>query len=195
MPTPPDPESIWPATMASYKRTCQSCGLLINLREMTSGQWVAFEGFDRVHKCDPELQTPSQIGKSTSAKGPAVAKRPLLSSAIADCNLVRFTYVDQNGEESLRTVEPHVILDDHLQAWCRLRNDWRTFRLREIRDLERTSQVFSRRSLDGVRPPVRQRATESRSAPPVSVTKDGSSEGTWIVIAALVFLWIVISNW
>lgn len=37
--------------MASYSRSCKKCGIRINLRQMPSGQWVAFEGYDVQHKC------------------------------------------------------------------------------------------------------------------------------------------------
>jgi hypothetical protein len=36
----------------SYHRQCKKCGRLIQLRRMPGGQWVAWEGFDVLHKCD-----------------------------------------------------------------------------------------------------------------------------------------------
>src|SRR5437660_1652999 len=38
--------------MPSSYRNCKYCGRPIQLRRMPHGQWVAFEGYDTVHRCD-----------------------------------------------------------------------------------------------------------------------------------------------
>jgi len=38
----------------SYTRSCKKCGRRIQLRKMPHGQWVAFEGYDAVHKCEKQ---------------------------------------------------------------------------------------------------------------------------------------------
>ncbi len=56
---------------SSYYRTCRWCGRRIQMREMQAGQWVAFEGYDRLHKCS----------KPSSAIAPPLAKRSTEASA------------------------------------------------------------------------------------------------------------------
>lgn len=38
--------------MNSYYRRCRVCGRLIQLRQMPAGQWVAYEGYDKIHDCN-----------------------------------------------------------------------------------------------------------------------------------------------
>jgi len=42
--------------VASYKRQCRKCRQWIQLRQMPGGQWVAFEGYDTVHRCSSTRQ-------------------------------------------------------------------------------------------------------------------------------------------
>ena len=35
----------------SYNRKCKFCGRQIQMRRMPHGQWVPFEGYDKVHDC------------------------------------------------------------------------------------------------------------------------------------------------
>ena len=49
-------------TGKSYNRLCKHCGRQIQLRQMPGGQWVAFEGYDKVHNCDePQLTIPRTL--------------------------------------------------------------------------------------------------------------------------------------
>lgn len=49
-------------TGKSYNRLCKHCGRHIQLRQMPGGQWVAFEGYDKVHNCDePQLTIPRTL--------------------------------------------------------------------------------------------------------------------------------------
>jgi hypothetical protein len=48
---------------SSYYKSCNKCGRSIQLRQMPAGQWVAFEGYDKQHKCKK-----SPAAKSTPVK-------------------------------------------------------------------------------------------------------------------------------
>lgn len=40
----------------SYSRRCKYCGKWIQMRQMPQGQWVAFDGYDSVHKCSKQYE-------------------------------------------------------------------------------------------------------------------------------------------
>lgn len=40
----------------SYSRRCKYCGKWIQMRQMPQGQWVAFDGYDSVHKCSRQYE-------------------------------------------------------------------------------------------------------------------------------------------
>lgn len=40
----------------SYNRRCKYCGQWIQMRNMPQGQWVAFDGYDTVHKCSKQYE-------------------------------------------------------------------------------------------------------------------------------------------
>lgn len=62
------------------------------------------------------------------------------------------TYIDRNGAESRRTVEPHLLIYKqniwYLYAWCRTRADFRLFRVGRIRSARDTGEQFERRPVD-----------------------------------------------
>lgn len=59
--------------MGSYSRACKKCGQRINLRKMPGGQWVAFEGYDSIHKCGSHSAARSTVhGASQKASGETV---------------------------------------------------------------------------------------------------------------------------
>lgn len=63
----------------------------------------------------------------------------VLKSAVLLCNLVSFSYSNNKGEKSFRTVEPYKLCFKggawYLYGYCRLRQDFRFFKLRRIKDL------------------------------------------------------------
>ncbi|MGE5599307.1 MAG: helix-turn-helix transcriptional regulator [Bacteroidota bacterium] len=76
-------------------------------------------------------------------------KLDLLSEAV-ECNkLVSFRYTNFNGISTVRTVEPMVLILKgsvwYLYGYCRLREDFRVFRLSRLRDLELCGETFTRR--------------------------------------------------
>lgn len=73
-----------------------------------------------------------------------------LRQAVQDRQLIRFTYAGRQGEENERSVEPvGLVLKRYvwyLHGYCRLREDYRIFRLSRIRNLLVLAEVFVRRA-------------------------------------------------
>jgi predicted DNA-binding transcriptional regulator YafY len=61
------------------------------------------------------------------------AQARLLAHAIEHGSPVRIDYVSTSGNHTQRVIEPIALFFDALQAWCRLRDDERVFRLGRIR--------------------------------------------------------------
>ena len=91
---------------------------------------------------------PARIGD-----GPAVSPTVLGELALAsrDGERVRLRYVDRNGAESIRRVEPHVLSPAdrkwYLLCWDLDRDDWRTFRVDRIQSVEHTRVLFAERAI------------------------------------------------
>jgi predicted DNA-binding transcriptional regulator YafY len=85
--------------------------------------------------------------------GAAVSSEVLCELALAcrDAERVRFTYTAASGEVTRRRVEPHALApaDRHwyLLCWDLDRDDWRTFRVDRLADVEHTRVLFARRPL------------------------------------------------
>ncbi|AZK48246.1 helix-turn-helix transcriptional regulator [Paenibacillus lentus] len=80
------------------------------------------------------------------------AKFELLRQAALERRVVVFTYVDGKGEvTTARSVEPMEIALKgyvwYLYGYCLRRNDYRTFRLSRIRELQTTPKLFERKQL------------------------------------------------
>ncbi len=62
------------------------------------------------------------------------------NEAILSGKRIRITYVDKNGERTVRAITPRQVigLSDYiyLQAWCHLRNDERSFRLDRVLEMQ-----------------------------------------------------------
>lgn len=89
--------------------------------------------------------------------GEAVATDVLTDLALAcrDHERVRFRYTAASGEQSVRRVEPHVLApaDRHwyLLCWDLDRDDWRTFRVDRLADVQHARVLFTPRPLDAER--------------------------------------------
>lgn len=85
------------------------------------------------------------IGRNRSATGLDTLQK--LAVAQRDQLLVRFKYSKPNGETSAREVEPARMLTQgehwYLQAFDRLRDDWRIFRLDRMSELSTTTWTFT----------------------------------------------------
>ncbi|MEW2459572.1 MULTISPECIES: helix-turn-helix transcriptional regulator [Microbacterium] len=85
--------------------------------------------------------------------GPVVSPVVIGEIALAtrDHERLRLRYVDGQGEESVRRVEPHALAPAgrkwFLLCWDLDREDWRTFRVDRITSVEHTRVLFARREL------------------------------------------------
>ncbi|WP_316805759.1 YafY family protein [Pedobacter agri] len=69
-----------------------------------------------------------------------------LQFALTNFRLVEVKYVNENGKSSSRFIEPFALLSTQnwlLVAWCRLRKEFRYFRLDRIQKLEVLNEKFS----------------------------------------------------
>jgi len=87
------------------------------------------------------------------ASGSVVDTEVLAELALAcrDHERVRFRYTSASGIETVRRVEPHTLApaDRHwyLLCWDLERDDWRTFRVDRLSDVQRTRVLFEQRPL------------------------------------------------
>ena len=72
--------------------------------------------------------------------------------AISTSTLLQFHYTAAHGNESLRSVEPHTLafknFNWYLLGYCKLREDFRIFRLSRMRNLINLPERFTRRNCD-----------------------------------------------
>ena len=72
-----------------------------------------------------------------------------LQSAISQKNIVAFDYKNNKEEVSRREVEPIGLIfyafSWHLIGWCRLRNDYRDFKVSRILTIKNTGEAFSKK--------------------------------------------------
>ncbi|MFD0714880.1 helix-turn-helix transcriptional regulator [Paenibacillus sp. GCM10027626] len=75
-----------------------------------------------------------------------------LRQAIRQSRLVRFAYTSAAGEDSQRVCEPMAVVLKgyvwYLYGYCRLREDYRIFRLSRISGLSQLDEAFARRETD-----------------------------------------------
>ncbi len=69
-----------------------------------------------------------------------------IQNAIVDKYLLKICYLDNNGQESQREIEPIGLTfysnQWHLIAWCWKRRDYRDFKVQQISSLEATQEKF-----------------------------------------------------
>jgi len=92
-----------------------------------------------------------QIEFSPWGSGPNDENKFLnIKKAILECKVVTLDYINADGILSRRQLEPMLLLFKG-QAWyvwgyCRMKHDFRTFRISRIRNLEVTQESFTRRA-------------------------------------------------
>jgi predicted DNA-binding transcriptional regulator YafY len=78
-----------------------------------------------------------------------------IKQAILKRQVISFCYINSNGERSVRSMEPMRLVYKgqawYLWGYCRVKNDFRVFRISRIKDLRLCQETFLRRKLD---PPV-----------------------------------------
>ncbi len=73
-----------------------------------------------------------------------------LQNALTNYNLVRIQYINKEGTATNRLIEPFAVLSAenwYLVAWCRLRKEFRFFRLDRIQKMEILSENFEPHNL------------------------------------------------
>lgn len=72
----------------------------------------------------------------------------MIKTAILNKNLIKFTYYNSNGERSKRIVEPlQIWFKDkswYLISYCRLKEDYRIFKITRIKEIEILQKYFER---------------------------------------------------
>jgi predicted DNA-binding transcriptional regulator YafY len=75
----------------------------------------------------------------------------ILQNAIEDKTLIEIDYVDRDGNVSTRIIEPHILaLKQGLwysYSYCRLRNEFRLFKVGRIQEIRKVKENFSRREI------------------------------------------------
>ena len=76
-------------------------------------------------------------------------KMNVLYRAARECRVCRMSYFSTKGEELDREIEPHIIVFKefawYIIAWCRLRKEFRTFRVSRIQDIQLAPDGFTRK--------------------------------------------------
>lgn len=77
---------------------------------------------------------------------------PTLSNAIDDCKHTFIRYVDKNGKQTERTIEPHAIVLKqglwYVYAYCTLRNGFRMFKASRIKCANPKQTTFEKRKIE-----------------------------------------------
>lgn len=76
-------------------------------------------------------------------------KLQVFENAIENCVCLDILYTDRSGQQTRRTIEPHLLVYKqniwYIYAWCRTRNDFRLFRVGRIRSARNTEETFTKR--------------------------------------------------
>lgn len=86
--------------MASYTKKCQ-CGKLINIRKMPNGRWVAFEGYDTLHK------HPTAVPETNSSDRPVRKARKTDRERDTFDDLEFSDIAVEPGKKSKPKISPH----------------------------------------------------------------------------------------
>ena len=74
---------------------------------------------------------------------------PIIKTALQEHRLLAFTYIDRHGNQTARIAEPYqlILKSNHwyFQGYCRIRADFRLFRLCRMADLQMCKETFSPR--------------------------------------------------
>lgn len=75
-------------------------------------------------------------------------KLSLVERATADCEALEIDYIARTGERTRRVVLPHLLIYKqriwYLYAFCRLRGEFRTFKIGRMRSIVKTGETFEK---------------------------------------------------
>jgi len=88
--------------------------------------------------------------------GPNVENKILnIKRAILECRVITFDYINANGIQSQRTIEPSQLRFKgqawYLNGYCRMRQDMRIFRISRTKNLTVTDNAFVRRPVESLK--------------------------------------------
>lgn len=119
--------------------------------------------------------------------------RDILDQAIGNLHVLTISFRNLNGKITTRDIEPSLRTNTHCIAYCRLRSDFRSFRLDGIKTASIKNEVFSPRRLL----PEVQRSLDVHKSNYTAVSKN-KQRGThawfaWviIIIAFILFLFLI----
>lgn len=88
-----------------------------------------------------------------------------VKDAILNNQLIEFTYVNSLANKSIRKVEPNKLIYKgqswYLYGYCRLKKDFRLFKISRIKDLILKEEVFEKRSIDSIESNMMERNVEN----------------------------------
>lgn len=84
--------------------------------------------------------------------GSANEKLKLVENAIENKKVLSLDYHDRNGEKTVRLIEPYLVLFKqgvwYVYAYCRLRKDFRLFKVSRIAEASVTGETFDKKDFD-----------------------------------------------
>ena len=93
----------------------------------------------------PEMTFPRDLFTNTPFKKPAMSEIVSLAhQACREHRVLRITYFSQAKERTERAIDVYWVNDQHIDAVCRLRKDFRHFRIDRIVSAELLLETFNR---------------------------------------------------
>lgn len=128
-------------------------------QQMVGGPEVTLTALAKLEQVLPSALRQRVNALAASVQAPHVGDAPAISPVVLgeialatrDTERLRLRYVDAEGRESTRRVEPHALAPADrrwfLLGWDLDREDWRTFRVDRILSAEHTRVLFARREI------------------------------------------------
>ena len=86
-------------------------------------------------------------------------KLKVLEDAAEDDECLDLLYIDREGKESRRTIEPHLLVYKqniwYIYAWCRTRKNFRLFRIGRVRSARILEETFPKREINREQLPLK----------------------------------------
>ncbi|MCK8468547.1 MULTISPECIES: helix-turn-helix transcriptional regulator [Microbacterium] len=128
-------------------------------QQLVGGPDVTLTALAKLEQVLPSALRQRVNALAASVQAPRIGDAPVVSPevlgeialATRDTERLRLRYVDGEGQESVRRVEPHALAPAgrkwFLLCWDLDRDDWRTFRVDRIVSVEHTRVLFSRHEI------------------------------------------------
>ena len=128
-------------------------------QQLVGGRDVTLTALAKLEQVLPSALRQRVNALAASVQAPGIGEGPVVSPTVIgelalatrDGERLRLRYVDGEGADSVRRVEPHALAPAgrkwFLLCWDLDREDWRTFRVDRIAAVEHTRVLFRRREL------------------------------------------------